>query len=453
MYKFTVEQVLEERFLTRLVGKFRQAEVVNYDRLDRYYEAENDSIRLRSMKNGKPNNKIAHAYAGYITNMATSYFMGKPIRYISENDDLIRSLQEYLDESYSNDYEISKAASKKGVAFELLYIDESSMLRNQKYEAQEIIPVYSPRPGEFLECAVHLWESRDIDGNLLRDYVDVYDKKEIWHFSRRDKAANFELMGIEPHLLSDVPVIVYWNNEERRSDYEKVISLIDAYDRVESNTANDSDYFSEAYLKIRGAEGGITDSEGNDLSPEESERSLRQSRLLYLPADGDTSFLTKPGDGSGDELYKSRLFKDIFFISQVPPMTDENFSGNLSGIAIKYKLIGLEQLAIMKENKFRSAQKKKLSMILDWINLKNRKHFVASEVKQIYERNFIDNDSEKIQDAASAEGIVSRETQLGMMPSSIVPDVKQEIRRLEEEAKSSEGIYLEPVEDMDHEDK
>ena len=59
MYKFKLEQVLNERFLTKLVSKFRNNEVLKYEKLDRYYMSENDAIKLRSVAVGKPNNKMA----------------------------------------------------------------------------------------------------------------------------------------------------------------------------------------------------------------------------------------------------------------------------------------------------------------------------------------------------------------------------------------------------------
>ena len=42
MYKFSIEQVLDEKFLTRLVEKFRVREIPEYDRLDRYYSSEHE---------------------------------------------------------------------------------------------------------------------------------------------------------------------------------------------------------------------------------------------------------------------------------------------------------------------------------------------------------------------------------------------------------------------------
>ena len=115
MYRFAIEKVLDERFLTRLVEKFRAREIPEYDRLDRYYASRNDTVRLRSMKSGKPNNKILHGFSRYISNMATSYFMGKPIRYQVEDKEYHEAIQDYLKDTYNYNYEISKAASKKGI--------------------------------------------------------------------------------------------------------------------------------------------------------------------------------------------------------------------------------------------------------------------------------------------------------------------------------------------------
>ena len=443
MYKFKLEQVLNERFLTKLVSKFRNNEVLKYEKLDRYYMSENDAIKLRSVATGKPNNKIAHGFARYITNMATSYFLGKPIKFHTDDENFNEVLSSYMEGIYNINYDISKAASKKGVSFEILYINENGKLKSKKYEGEEWIPIYSSRPDEFLECAVHIWEVKDIDGNLLFDYADVYDKASIWHFVRRNKSAVYDLIDIESHYLSDVPLIVYANNEEMLGDYETAISIIDAYDRAQSDTANDMDYFTDAYLTIVGAGGGFTDANGNELSTEESQKSLRNNRVIFLDEKGSASFLTKNSNDASNENYKNRLFKDLFFICQVPAMTDESFAGDLSGIAIRYKLIGLEQLAIMKENKFRLALAKKLRIITDFINIRERKSFDAGSIKQVYERNFVDNTKEMIENTAKLEGIVSKETQLNTLPASIVDNAKEEILRIEEETKRNEGLFLE----------
>lgn len=445
MFYFDMNEVIDEDFITKIVNKFKMGEVERYRMLERYYNVKNDAIAFRRMKAGKPNNKIFHGFARYITNMATSYFAGRPIEYLIDDEDYKRELLDCLNDNYNFDYEISKEASKKGIAYELLYITENSELRSRQYSAEDIIPIYSASPNEFLNGFIKLSSIYDLDGLLREERALAYDKSDIYEFRRGTSSGRFELTDVKRHYLSDVPLIVYWNTQEISSDYESVITLIDAYDRAESNTANDMDYFTDAYLVIKGAEGGLIDENGDDISVSDSERSLRDRRVMYLDENGDAKFLIKGSDDSSSENFKNRLFKDIFFTSQVPAMTDESFAGDLSGIAIKYKLIGLEQLAIMKENRMRLAKAKKISMVTDWINWKKSRHYDASAVRQKYTRNFTENISEIIDNVTKLTGVVSKRTQLDMLPQDVVHDTDRELETIEEELKESEGLFTEPV--------
>lgn len=445
MFYFDMDEVIDEDFITKIVNKFNLEMVGHYQMLDRYYEVKNDGIAKRFMKGKKPDNKLFHGFARYITNMATSYFAGRPVEYLIEDEEYKKVLLPYLDDAYNFDYEISKEASKKGIAYELLYVTEKSELRSRQYGAEEIIPIYSASPDEFLNGFIKLSAIYNLDGYLKKERAAVYDKTDIYEFERSTGNGRFSLVDIRKHYLNDVPLIVYWNTQEMNSDYEGVISLIDAYDRAESNTANDMDYFTDAYLLIKGAEGGLVDEEGEDILLSDSDEALKNKRIMYLDEKGDAKFLEKDGDNSSIEEFKNRVFKDIFFVSQVPALTDESFAGDLSGIAIKYKLIGLEQLAIMKENRMRLAKAKKISMITDWINWKKSKNYDASTVKQKYTRNFTENVSEIIDNVTKLTGVVSKRTQLDMLPKEIIADTNKELETIDEELKESEGLFMEPV--------
>ena len=178
MYKFHIAQCYEPEFLTKLVDKFKEDQIPVFKRLQNYYDVET-KILYRTMDSGKPNNRLAHGFARYISNMATSYFMGKPIKYVVENE----NYQELLDYVFGNNYintvnfEVSKEASKKGIAFYLMFLDEGGDLRIKKCDADTIIPIYSPKLGEFLEGGVRIWSEHDIDGILLAEYAALYDKR------------------------------------------------------------------------------------------------------------------------------------------------------------------------------------------------------------------------------------------------------------------------------------
>lgn len=455
MYRFSKEQVLDPVFLTKLIRRFQSEQVPRFKRCEDYYRVQTRILK-RTMTDGKPNNKLAHGFCRYITNMATSYFAGKPIRYIFNDDgsgDL--TAEEYKDAvldvlqyNYINslNFEVSKEASKKGIGFYLIFSNEFSDLRIKKLDAEALIPVYSPSLDEFLEAAVRIWSEHDIDGKLMMEYADVYDDTYIHHFKRGDGDQDYKEFRVpEPHYMRDIPVIIVWNNEEQLGDYEPVITLNDAYDNAQSDTANDMDYFTDAYLCITGASSMVEDALTGDLDDDGDASNmaavnLRKNRLLFLDENGQAQWLTKNVNDAANENYKNRLYKDIFFLSQVPALTDENFSGNLSGIAIKYKMTGLEELAIMKENRMRSAQTKMLRIITDFLNMKMNKKWDPDTVEQKYDRNFIENASDIITDVKNLEGIISRETQLDMLPVSIVSDSSAELDRQKQEAMDAERL-------------
>ena len=449
MYKFSIEQVKDPVILTKLVKKFKAKERRRFNKAQRYYEVKND-IYARKMSDLKENNKFAHGFARYITNMATAYFIGKPVRYSVDDEAYQKALDDVLNKNYINmlNFEVSKEASKKGIGFLLIYINEEGKLKIKKCDAEEIIPVFSTSLGEYLECAVRLSEEYDIDGKFLKEGADIYDKERIYHYERTNRAADFEFVSDEPHLLSDVPAIVIKNNEEMIGDYEPQYSIIDGYDKGQSNTGNEVDYFADSYLALVGAGGGLESigSEEPDEDGNRAAKNLKENKLLFLDEGGQAYFVEKNPNDTVTENYKNRLFKDLFFLSQVPALTDENFSGNLTGVAIRYKLTGLEELAIMKENNFQAAQHKMIKLITDYLNTIQNKEYDPEQVTQKYTRNFIDNESEIISNVTQLENVVSKETQLNMLPQTIVDNAQEELNRMEAERIREEKLPLAPTE-------
>lgn len=459
MYKFKKEQVLDPVFLTKLVWRFRNEYVPRFENAQNYYRVRT-KIEKRTMEDGKPNNRLAHGFCRYITNMATSYFAGKPIRYLLKDGDNDAASEEYkksLGEVFESNhidalnFEVAKEASKKGVGFYLLFINEDTRLRIKKMDAESFIPIYSVSLDEFLEAAVHIWAEYDIEGTLKAEYADVYDDQYIYHYKRENGDVVYKECGIkEWHMLGDVPVIVVWNNDDQLGDFEPHISLNDAYDNAQSDTANDMDYFTDAYLCVAGAsdlvEEGLS-GEGND-EDSKAVKNLRKNRILFLDEHGQAQWLVKQTNDTANENYKNRLYKDIFFLSQVPALSDESFAGNLSGIAIKYKMIGLEELAIMKENHFRPAQTKMIKIITNYLNLLKNKKWDSDRIEQKYDRNFVENVADLIKNITDLEGIISKKTQLDMLPASIVADTDKEIEKIQEEALQSEKIPKVSLEDL-----
>ena len=213
--------------------------------------------------------------------------------------------------------------------------------------------------------------------------------------------------------------------------FEPVLTMIDAYNKAISEKANDVDYFADAYLKILGPK----------LEDDEVKH-IRDDRIMNFEGaiDGaipEVDFLQKPNGDTTQENLINRLERLIFQISMVANISDENF-GTSSGIALKYKLHAMSNLEKTKERKFASGMNRRYRLIFS-NPVSHTKGIKADDFVKVHPHftpNFPANVLEESQIAGNLEGIVSKETQLGIL--SIVNNVKDEIDKLEAESSERE---------------
>ena len=374
----------------------------------------------------KPNNKIANAYASLITSTLVGYFVGEPITYTADNENMLNELQmvfEYNDEADEN-AELAKNASIYGVAYELLYMEQQDegmgrpMLRFHVLDTRECVPIYDDTIEQNLISFIRYYNVKDILTEKEKLVVELATDKDIKRYEAT-QAGGLSLIEEVPHYFGMVPIATYKNNEELMGDFEPVISLIDAYDTMESDTVNDFDYFVDAYLALYGF---TADSE--DIVK------MKENRVLLMDQGTSAEWLIKNTDDANTENMKIRLDKDIHKFSHCPDMSDENFAGNSSGVAIQYKLLGTENLISGKERKFKRGLQQRLELISRIQGLMGA-DFDWRAIDISFRRNIPANLSEIAQMVNQLDGIVSNETLLAQVP--FVDDVSAEQAKLEEE--------------------
>ena len=403
----------------------------------RYYETKNDILQRQMADATKPNNKIANAYANNITSTLVGYFMGEPVSYAAQDDSLLKELNllfEYNDEADEN-AELAKNASIFGVAYELLYMEQQDegmgrpMLRFCTLDPRECIPIYDDTIAHDLIAFIRYYTNKDILTNKEILSVELITDKET---KRYEATTTDGLALIEeiPHYFGAVPVAIYKNNEELMGDFEPVISLIDAYDMMESDTVNDFDYFVDAYLALY----GFT-ADSDDIIK------MKENRVLLMDEGTNAEWLIKNAPDTNIENMKDRLDKDIHKFSHCPDMNDENFAGNASGVAIKFKLLGTENLISIKERKFKRGLQQRLELISFAQGLMGA-NWDWRAIDIIFRRN-IPADLNNIANIVNTlTGIVSNQTLLGQIP--FVDDVEAEEDRLqaEQEVKKMNNPFL-----------
>lgn len=414
----------------KVISLFKARELPRLNKLWDYYDNKH-AIEQRPMDDNKPNNKLAHGYCKYITDTITGYFMGINIKYGSDNEEYLKAFDEIIEDNFEEDenFELAKKASIFGYAVEIVYQNEDAKTRCKRVDPREMVLIFGSRLDSYLIAAIRFYVVKQLD-DTITEYADVYMPGEVISYSRRDGGATFAEIGREPHYFGEVPVVVYTNNEEMRGDFEQIMELVDAYDKAQSDSANDFEYFTDAYLVLNGYAGLEANAEDADEQTKAYDN-LRQNRVMFLDSGGDARFLTKEINDSATENYKNRLNADIHKFGMVPDLSDKEFAGDLSGIAIRFKILPLEQKVMIKENKFRTALAKRREMITQMINIKRGKSYDYREITEDFTRNLPQNVKEDTETILMLDGVVSKRTLLELLPQ--IDDVDQEIKRLAQE--------------------
>ncbi|WP_299034241.1 phage portal protein, partial [uncultured Anaerococcus sp.] len=285
-------------------------------------------------------NKLVHPYPKYITDFNTGFFMGQSVKYVAtaldeEEDD--RFLEEYQSIcNYNNEAKenltLAKTCSIKGEAYELLWVDDKANVRFKAIEPDNAFLIYDMSIEDKVKFGIRYYVSQ-VDGKTST-YAYLYDDKAVYFYTDEASSGVFRLEEVKPHPFGAVPLIHFKNNKEVQGDFEQVISLIDAYNREQSNTLNDMDQFSDAYLAL--VNYGATD--------EEDVKKMNKQRILLLDSDGDAKWVVKDVNDNWVENFKLRVNKDIHKFSFTPDFADESFGTNLPGISLRLKLLTAEEL-------------------------------------------------------------------------------------------------------------
>lgn len=212
-------------------------------------------------------------------------------------------------------------------------------------------------------------------------------------------------------------------------DFEGVRTLIDAYNKLQSDRVNDKEQLVDAFLLIVGQSLGDTKDEVS-----ETVKYLMENKIIELDEKGDARWLVKQLNEEQTEILKKSLKDDIHEFSKVPCLTDENFVGNASGIAMKYKLLGFEQLGKTKERYFKKGLRQRLKLMSNIENIR-AKNIDSSKIDIIMKRSLPVDEELLAKISQETSDLLSWETRVQRFDSEI--DVEEERKKLDEDKKKS----------------
>lgn len=304
------------------------------------------------------NNKINNDFFGEIIDFKVGYFAGEAVGYSysttqesvddTGSDKAVEAASKALTDfvtrnnMYDVDMEITKFAAICGYAGRLFYIDPDGYERCMIVEPFECIVLADTEVTE-PRYAVRYYKTKDIHDRTVWK-VEFYDSTMIYYY--QGNLGNLTFVESKPHMFSFCPLQIIPNNKEMIGDAEKVLPLIDSYDKDISDCDNDIESFARAILVF----------ENLGVTKEQMEEAQASGvfKLYSGAANGKAYYLTKDINDTFTESHINRVEKNIYRFSKTPNLNDEQFN-SASGISLKFKLTGLETKCGMFEAKMQAA--------------------------------------------------------------------------------------------------
>lgn len=464
------------KLIVEFIRHHREKQVPRLKQLKRYLNADNN-IKYRDKKpDGRADNRIASDFANFIVSFKQGVLLGNPISYNGDQAivDRINQFASESNEDYHNQL-MSRDTFGLGRAYEWVGRDEYGKETVAKFDAEQTFVIYDNTKDRNSICGVHYYTEKFLDKVSTR--IELYTNCGYnYYFTAKDDDLDNAVLDENGEVQSyfDTVQLNEWiNNEERTSDFERVMDSIDAYDLSRSEMANFQQDSSEAYLVIQGNPDTGTDENGENSRKDVLEAMIR-ARMLVLGdkkiydggisgTDPDAYYLKKEYDVAGMEANDSRTVADILRFTALIDFTDENIGSNQSGIGFRFKGWGSDNDRKNKERMVKKAIMRRLRLLTHSWSIKddlNKPQGLVDKVKaffvsddqqqeQLYNKineiqiqftpNVPQSDEEIMTVIAGMVGIVSDQTLCEMAERLTGVPFEEELKRLKEQAGS--GVF------------
>ncbi|MDP9675770.1 SPP1 family phage portal protein [Paenibacillus jamilae] len=378
-----------------------------------YYSGQHAILKNYAMQESRSNQKLIFNFPRKFVDNEVGYLLGKPVNYVSKSDqdEAIHNIDVHMNHwDKEHNLQLRKQSEIFGESFELNYIDS---------DGQFSATVLSPLNAYVLEdgtvernvlLGLHKF-TRRFDKQV---YLDVYTDHEILHYTigsddknnqmKQNQAPELKYIGKHNHIFGRVPLISCLANTERKSGFHDVISLFDAYNALNSDLVNEIADHRNAYLVIENAK-----LEAEDLL------NMKKMGIIQVPAGGKVSWLTKEINDCFVKNELDNIERKIFdMMDQVN--FNENWASNTSSLALRNKLLNLENRVAMREALMEKAIKQRLRNFFTFLQIKEGVQYDYRDIAVKFTRN-LPTDLVGMADViVKLKEVVSQETLLTLLP-------------------------------------
>lgn len=390
-----------------------------YDDMYKYYKGDTQAMRNYKMVTQRSNNKVACNFIKKFIKEEVSYSVGNDVTYISKsgNENIIKDTSYYMGHwSAKHDGDVLKKMLTFGFAFELYYVDKKNQFCSRIVTPDKGY-VYEDDLGNIL-FFMHIF-TKKFD---TRNYIDVYDNNLIHHYNESFE----EISKPSPHVFGTVPVSVAQISEEREDDtiYKDIRGLQDAYETNLSDISNEISDFRNAYLFISGFKIEEDDIPG-----------MKENGIIQIgTVDGKAVWLIK---NINDQFIQNTLSTQEDKMYQLTSHINHNekMQSNLSGVALRSRLISLEEKCKLNQKAVTDCIANRLKMLFIFLKWLKKLDYDYRDIKLKFTPNIPQDDLVTAQIISQLGDKLSTET--GLAQLSFVENPGEEIKKIENENKDS----------------
>lgn len=390
------------------VGEFLRTVRPERQRLYDYYRGE-QSVDKGETVRGRPDNRLRAPFPRYITEVHTGYFLGLPptVAYGGAAGARYAALSRELDLPHLY-FDLGRDLSICGAGFALVWAERGGV-KVCRCDPCGCFAIRSGDAGAPLLAAVRLFasgrgETRGVLYTAERLVPFVWDGTGV------------TLGAAEENLLHTIPLLPFYNNCQGVGDFAMVTGLVDAYNVLLSGALDDMQSVANAFLALYGMQG----------TTQRDIEQANRSRILSLSEGGRAEFVVKNLNHEALGQLEVNLRRSILQLSMTPDLCDEHFAGNSSGVALQYKLWGIEQVRAAKERPFTDGLRALLAVLTEGERLLGRSVDLTGGEVTFY-KNLPQDNAALAETLISLSPLLSRQTILENLPW--VADAQEELRR------------------------
>jgi len=410
--ELTLLQQCREEFLLNLPG---------YEKMQDYYDGKTDALTNYEMVTERANSKVSNNMLQKFITEEAAYCVGNKITYTSHSDNpaIIEDIRvNTVHWSEKHDRELCKEALKFNEAYELYYLNDDALFSAL---------ILTPRDAYVL---------RDDIGNVVlvirffmkkfdleTQYADVYEGNTVTHYTIDGES--FALLG-EPEStkFSRVPVSVCHIGTIYESLFNNIKGAQDGYETITSDLVNEISDMRNAFLVLT-----------NCTVEDEDLTKMKKLGVMMLPNEkASAQFLIKTLSDTFIQNAMSTLRENMYELSN-HINHNEKLSSNTSSLAMKNRLIGLQQKCTNNIQAIQDCIKLRHQFLFEYLKVKKNKDYFYGDVESKLTPNIPSDDLMMAQIISQLNGKVSTKT--GIKQLSFVANVDAEMALLKEENKAN----------------